>query len=146
MAENCTIYCKINNLVEVAQLIHGHFPEIPANTISDETTPIVIDVDNGSLRVTPKYFHERGDTFCRLLLSTCAFIDGTSDADRTTKKSLVSHVASCELILGVVADPAFDSDERFHAVVFAIATALLGVIFNGHEMLDANGATLVASA
>ncbi len=68
------------------------------------------------------------------------------NADAVVKKRLASHVESCELVLGVVAEPAFDADERYHSVVFAIAKALDGVIFNGQEMLDANGVTLLAAA
>jgi hypothetical protein len=45
----------------------------------------------------------------------------------------------------VVAEPAFDADERYHTVVFAIAKALDGVVFNGEEMLDANGVTLLTA-
>ncbi|WP_146436545.1 hypothetical protein [Blastopirellula retiformator] len=142
MAESCTIYCKLWNLKEFARLLDSYFPStIPT---SDDLT-IVHDSD-GNLRLTQKKFREPGDDFCRLLLSTCAFVEGLPNADAVVKKWLASHVESCELVLGVVAEPAFDADERFHAVVFAIAKAFDGVIFNGHEMLDANGVTLLATS
>ena len=146
MAENCTIYCKIKNIREVAQLIHSHYPASLSNSAIDQWDSLIVHGDDGSLRVTTKAFRERGDNFCRLLLSTCAFIEGVSDADAEVKKHLTSHVESCELVLGVVAEPAFDSDKRYHAVVFAIAKALDGIIFNGQEMLNANGETLLAAA
>jgi len=141
MAESCTIYCKLLNLDELARLLHSHFP-------SSRPSPgdsITVHGVTGSLRLTQKTFRERGDDFCRLLLSTCAFVEDMSNADASVKKLLTSHAESCELIVGVVAEPAFDADERYHTVVFAIAKALDGVVFNGEEMLDANGVTLLTA-
>ena len=61
------------------------------------------------------------------------------------KTYLTSHVESCELVLGVVATPSLDADKRYHAVVFLIAKELGGIVFNGEEMLDANGQRLVGT-
>jgi hypothetical protein len=142
MTESCTIYCKVLNLDEIARLLHSHFPtSIPAAGDS-----MLVHGNHGSLRFSKKVFRERGDDFCQLLLSTRAFVQGMSVADPEVTMRLVSHVASCELVLGVVAEPAFDADERYHVVVFEIAKALDGVVFNGQEMLDTNGETLAASA
>lgn len=143
MAENCTIYCKVLGLDEVGRLLHTHFPAF--NPSSGAMGVISVNGNAGCLRLTAKVFRERGDDFCKLLLSTCAFVEGVPNADSSTKSRLASHVESCELALGVVAEPSFDSDERYHAVVFAIANALDGVIFNGQEMLNAKGETLIAS-
>ena len=138
MTESCTIYCKLLNLNEIAQLLHSHFPS--SSAIAGDS--MTVHGSAGSLRLTKKIFRERGDDFCRLLLSSCAFVEGMSNADAVVKKRLASHVESCELVLGVVAESGFDVDERYHSVVFAIAKALDGVIFNGQEMLDANGKSL----
>ena len=142
MAESCTIYCKVLNLEEIARLLHSHFPS------SGQTTgdAMMVHRTDGSLRLTQKVFRERGDDFCRLLLGTHTFVDGMPCDDQVAKKALLNHIITCKLAIGVVAEPAFDADERYNAVVFAIAKALDGVIFNGQEMLDANGATLLASA
>ena len=138
MTESCTIYCKLLNLDEIARLLHSHFPS--SSAIAGDS--MTVHGSAGSLRLTKKIFRERGDDFCRLLLSSCAFVEGMSNADAVVKKRLASHVESCELVLGVVAESGFDVDERYHSVVFAIAKALDGVIFNGQEMLDANGKSL----
>lgn len=142
MAESCTIYCKLMNLDEIARLLHSHFPSF-SSTAGDSMT---VHGSAGSLRLTKRIFRERGDDFCRLLLSTYAFVERMPNADAVVTKRLASHVESSELVLGVVAEPAFDADERYHSVMFAIAKALDGVIFNGQEMLDANGVTLFAAA
>lgn len=138
MAQSCTIYCKVLNLQKIAQLLQAIFPLSTATT-GDSMT---VHGREGALRLTQKVFRQRGDEFCRLLLSTCAFVEGISNADAVVKKRLASHVESCELVLGVVAEPRFDADERYQAIVFAIAQALDGVVFNGQEILDANGVTL----
>jgi hypothetical protein len=142
MAESCAIYCRVLNLEEIARLLHSHFPS-SGQAAGDS---MIVYGSVGSLRLTQKVFRERGDDFCRLLLSTCAFVEGKSTSDAVVKNRLASHVESCELVLGVVAEPAFDADERYHAFLFAIAKALDGVVFNGQEMLDANGVTLLAAA
>ncbi len=142
MAVSCTIYCKVLNLDSITSLLHSNFP----SSISTAGDSMLVHGIDGSLRLTPRIFREWGDEFCRLLLSTCALVEGMPDADAIVIKRLASHIESCELVLGVVAKPAFDADERYHAVVFAIAKALHGIVFNGQEMLDADGATLVSAA
>lgn len=142
MAESCTIYCKVLNLDEIARLLHSHFP----SSSPTDGDAMVVHGSDGSLRLTQKAFREPGDEFCRMMLGIRAFIKRIKSADTSNQKAVVDHLDLCDLAIGVVAEPAFDVDERYHAVVFAIARALDGVIFNGQEMLDANGVTLVAAA
>ena len=146
MAENCTIYCKNKNLAEVARLVRGHFPSSVANPANDEWESMVAHGTDGSIRISAKWLHERGDEFCRLLLSTGAYIDGLVSNTPAKRKEVMSHVIASQVVFGVVVEPEFDSDERYNEVVFSIANELDGIIFNGHEMLDANGETLVAAA
>lgn len=140
MAENCTLYCKILNVEEITRLVRAHFP--PSTATMEES--ISVAGIEGSMRLTKKVLRQRGDDFCRLLLSTCTFVKSMSSPDPDKKKQVVSHIQSCELVVGVVADPAFDADERYHDVVFAIAKALDAVVFNGQEMLNANGEVLLS--
>lgn len=142
MAENCTIYCKVLDRDEVARLLQTHFP--PSHSTCAAGNPTLVHGNEGNLRLTQKVFRGRGDDFSRLLVSTCVFVEGLANADVAVKTRLVSHIESCELILGVVAKPTFDADERYHAVVIAIAKALCGIVFNGREILDADGQTIVA--
>lgn len=142
MAESCTIYCKVVDLDEIARLLHSHFPS--SSPTADD--PLTVHESDGSLRLTQKVFREPGDEFCRMMLGIRAFIKRIESADSSSQQAVVNHLDLCDLAIGVVAEPAFDADERYHAVVFAIAKALDGVVFNGQEMLDANGVTLVAAA
>jgi len=45
-----------------------------------------------------------------------------------------------------VIEPDVEADERYNSVVFEIAKALDGVIFNGREFIDATGDVLVEKA
>lgn len=67
---------------------------------------------------------------------------GRPSLDAELKQRLTAHVLSCQLLLGFVAEPGFDADPRYHAVAFDVAKAMDGVLFNGQEMLDADGKTL----
>jgi hypothetical protein len=64
---------------------------------------------------------------------------GIHTAAESAKERLLTHVGDTKCILGIVADPEFDADARFDRVVFAIAKAYNGIVFNGCEMLDENG-------
>lgn len=141
MAENCTIYCRILNVEEISSILHSYFP----SSDGDVKRSMQVYGTSGSLRFSKKQFRERGDEFSRLLLSTSAFIDSLPNTDSSKKDNLTSHIYSCKLVLGVVADPTFDADDRYTLAVFAIAKALEGVVFNGQEMLDANGEILVGT-
>lgn len=141
MSESCTIYCKVLNLEELARVVHLHFP----STGSAAGDSMMVHGSDGSLRVTQKVFREPGDEFCRMMLSIRAFVKRIESADARSQQAVVDHLDQCDLAIGVVAEPAFDADGRYHAVVFAIAKALDGVVFNGQEMLDTNGVALVTA-
>ena len=145
MAEYCTIYCKLKNFSEASELMHSHFPQSVADPHCGEWDSLAAHGDQGSIRLTAKAFRERGDEFCRLLLSTCNFVEQNTSGDVATKNRVVSHVESCELAIGVVVEPTFASDERNSEIVFTIAKALEGIIFNGQAMLDAHGETLIGA-
>ena len=143
--ENCTIYCSHRNLGEVVRLVGCHFPEWPAPSPSEAWSSLVVCGKSSSMRLTSKWFRESGDDFCQLLLSTCAFVEALPRTAAEVQKAVVTHIESCELVLGVVVQPGFDSDERYNAVVFAIAKALDGLVFNGREVLNADGELMVES-
>ena len=140
MTENCTIYSTLSDLEIVYRILEQYSMTFSKHTEDNLQSVFVGDV-NAHMRITAMAFVERGDNFCRLLLSTCAFVNrlGTSKAI----KKLSTLISSCELALGVVAEPSFESDKRFELIVFAIAKALNGVVFNGSDMLDSDGNAIV---
>jgi hypothetical protein len=97
----------------------------------------------GTVRFTPKVFRKSGDDFCRLLLSTGPFVEETTTADDAVQQRVARHIESCSLVLGVVAEPSFAADAQLQHVVFAMATAFNGMVFNGHNVIDAHRLMLV---
>ena len=73
------------------------------------------------------------------------FFDRLDADEPETKRELLTHVEFTELIIGVVANQTFESDPRFSTAVFKLAIDLNGLVFDGHQMLDASGATLMAA-
>jgi len=144
MAENCTLYCEINRIEEAHNLLSSYFPKSAPPSIGDSAETMIVRGDTGSLRCSAKHFRERGDDFCRLLLGTRAFVERMTFEDDTIKKTILDQIVSTNLAIGMVAEPAFNADERFLPVVFAIAKALDGVVFNGQEVFDALGKSVAA--
>lgn len=142
MAENCTIYCRLSNLEEIARVLNLHFPS--SNSAVGDS--LMAHGNNGSLCLTQKAFHEPGDGFCRMILGIRAFIKCIDSADPSMQQMVVKHLDLSDVAIGVVAEPSFDADERYHDVVFAIAKVLDGLVFNGQEILNADGMTLVTES
>ena len=97
----------------------------------------------GELTVDSKVFHNNGDDFSRLRLSTYMAIKNAEGADDAIKRRVLKHVEMSELILGVVATPSLDADDRYDQFVFEMARAMNGLIFDGSEFLDPDGTTLL---
>jgi hypothetical protein len=114
-------------------------------TIADSDANIHVETESGSLSLTALVFQERGDRFTRLRFSTYMYFNRLDADEPLTKKDLLTHVEFTELIIGVVANESFESDPRFSTAVFKVADDLNGLVFDGHQMLDASGATLMAA-
>jgi hypothetical protein len=135
MPENCTIFCKRMDVEELPRLINSYFPSL---TSADETF-VLAHGEKGSIKFSVKVFKESGDDFCRMMLGMRAFVKTTVSRVATRRQAALDHLDHSDLAIGVVVEPAFDADQRYHAVVFAIAKALDGVVFDGQNVLDANG-------
>ncbi|MHC4874887.1 MAG: hypothetical protein ACYTGL_00225 [Planctomycetota bacterium] len=146
MPESCTIYCQS----EIQDLIARELPTL-FTSVKRETNKLgwsVLEASekDASIRFTCRFFRERGDDFCRLLLSTCTFIESGKWQTTTRKNEAIRHVEACEMAIGVVAEPGFESDDRFNSLVFAIARAGEGVVFNGTDFLDKNEKCILSQA
>jgi hypothetical protein len=139
MTENCTIYCTkpCSSVIErVRQLFFD-------TQIVEEASSLTMRGRGGSLRISSKKFEHEGDEFSSLVLSSYFHFDQIKTAAHSAKAKLLAHIEDSKCILGIVADPAFDSDERFNQVVFSIAKLYNGVVFNGYEALDQDGILLL---
>jgi hypothetical protein len=142
MPDNCTLYCATNDLETVERLLEETFPGT-LSVAEDEGQSRCVAGLEGSLRLTPKAFQERGDAFCRLLLSTNTYMERRTEGEANTKKSLSQRILKSQLTLGVVVEPDVNVDERYNDVIFAIAQSLDAVIFNGSQFMSATGDVIV---
>ena len=135
MTENCTIYC-IRPCPSVRECVRDIFP---ITKLVEKDGSLIIEGTGGTLRISSKQFEQQGDEFSRLVYTTMVHFEWIKTAAESAKARLLTHVGDTKCILGIVADPEFDADERFNQAVFAIAKACNGIVFNGYEMLDENG-------
>lgn len=66
-----------------------------------------------------------------------------SEIDDDDPTGVVPRIVAAELILGIVAEPSFDSKDRYGDLVFAIARELDGLVFNGSSFIEVNGSLLL---
>lgn len=143
MAQSCTIYCESTEVAAVADLGETLFGAASFDGEKGRWSSLTVHGGAGELTVDPKVFQHNGDDFSRLRLSTYMAIKNTENADGTIKHRVLKHVEMSELILGIVATPSLDADDRYHQFVFEIARAMNGLIFDGSEFLDPDGTTLL---
>lgn len=141
MSCNCTVYCKDSCVEYVATALRELFSDVEI-VVSEGGTRITVETESGSLALTLLVFREPGDKFAKLRLSTYMFFSRRGGNEQT-KQHLLDHLESSEMIIGIVARPALDSDQRFTQAVFSLAIELDGLIFTGSEMVDATGATIM---
>lgn len=140
MTQSCTIYCKVNKFRSVVELAKEcGFSSMRADRTEKSVT---IQGQSGSLQLNPKVFVTGGDPFSKLLLSTLTFAESIQSLSDAARQRLISHIEATQLIIGVVGEPDFDADERYHDVLFATARALGGLIFDGSDFFDADGRTI----
>lgn len=99
MAEQCTIYCRVKRFGEVQRLAREFISAVEIAGAPDQWRTLKVDGKSGLLRLTSKWYQERGDEFCRLLLSTCTSIEGVSGIEDSQKKQLTSHIETSKLVL-----------------------------------------------
>jgi hypothetical protein len=65
--------------------------------------------------------------------------DGCKSVGAAVDDNVLTHIQKCTLILGVVAEPDFETDGRFSAAILEIARQLDGLIFDGNHILNSLG-------
>ncbi len=140
--QSCTIFCKDMDVDQLFEIVQSLFPSYGRSATSSEWWSAPISGRAGCLRITPLWFQQRGDDFSKLILSTISHVR-SSEMKNDSRAVLTTHFEECELALGVVVEPQFDSDARYNDVVFAIARSLSGLVFNGDLFLNSEGAAFL---
>lgn len=77
------------------------------------------------------------DDFCRTKMSLRTRFKGIVTVHEERKARLLESVNSCELLIGVVAEPKLT--DRHEAAAFALADQMDGLVFDGHGIFDVEG-------
>jgi len=142
MGESCTVYCNELSLEKTASIARDYLDECVIEGTPAKWSSITLKGKRAELRLTPLFYTKRADRFTDVRYTTWMWLDDCPMADSDAKEKLLSHVEKCKFIIGVVAEPDFESDGRFSALMIELARHLDGVIFNGSQMIDAVGQIL----
>src|ERR1019366_6890352 len=77
--------------------------------------------------------------FNRVTLGTCTFFRHVRVRPKEIRECLLSRISATQMLIGCVATPAFSAELGHYHLVFGIARAMDGMIFDGQGMLDADG-------
>ncbi|OAI53344.1 hypothetical protein AYO47_04935 [Planctomyces sp. SCGC AG-212-M04] len=147
MPGNCTIYCTNGDVSTIQSVIDGLFPGSKAKVTSAGECQVKLKGEEKStLQLTFMRFQENGDDFCRLRLSTSVFIKGRTKGQSRFREYLCEKIQACSVAVGVVAEPDFDTDDRFPQLCYALAEALDGVMFDGTDFFNAEDEVLAEIA
>lgn len=133
----CTIYSPNVIFQEVWErvqesglpfVVDGVVHEWSRITISDGDTTLVL---SGLKRVGP------GDRLSKILLGTINSFERIASAPADRKRLIAVAVAKCQMIVGVRGRPMFT--DAHMDLIFDIAGACEGLIFNGSGMIDPEG-------
>lgn len=101
----------------------------------------------GTASLTPLTRVRPGDEFSKMVLSMSNYFS-TSQAKVVTqpcREQIQNHIADAELFIGVVISPAAAQDTAIDDAIKAVATAIGGIFFTAHGMLNSAGELLDAS-
>jgi hypothetical protein len=136
-SESLTLLCRENTQEEILELADNVFRENAQ--IASIRDGLRIKLESGKLALNYLYFRRRADKFCSQRGSAYFQFKRMEASTQEIKEKVLGEILNCELIVGVVAKPALDFDQRFVDLVFRIAINLDGYVFNGTHLFDATG-------
>ncbi len=146
MSDACTIYIKkvdyqavydeVASLAQVPIEVSGSAGDWQSLTITQQST-----LTFNSMRQNPGTF----DEFSELILGTYSFFRKIKTSDEEHKNAVLTDISKCQFAIGIGGFPEFNESEGHYDMIFAIAKALDGCIFNGSGMIDEDGLMLLDS-
>jgi hypothetical protein len=141
MPESCTLYCRIRSGDTVSFRKRLSLIDPVEVQALDETPWPAINclTKSGSVRISRMVFRERADDFSKLVARTMVFFERRQESNPQGAAAVLAHLEATQAVLGIVADPAFDDIPRLPELIAFITVEFDALIFNGHDMLNANG-------
>lgn len=137
LSESLTLYCRENDQVEIYRMAFDLFKE--ESMIASVRDGLRIKLQSGNLALNYLYFRRRADKFSTARGNAYFHFKRFESSSQEVKEKILGDLLKSELIVGVVAKPDFDIDQRFGDLVFRLAINLNGYVFNGSQLFDATG-------
>ena len=120
MSEQRTIYCNLGKEA-IASIMSRTFADLAIDGEPDDWSTITARVDGGSMTLNALTFQYVNDEYSNLHFKTCMFIWNLETVTNKDKERLNESLGHKKLIVGVVVEPDFATDERFTDTILDIA-------------------------
>jgi hypothetical protein len=141
----CTIYCLKRNDV-VVECLKNHLATLDLRVEKSRGAwrRITLRHADATLTLNKTRFVRPGfkgpdGAFNRVVMGTSNFFRTVRVHRVETRQSLLKAISETDMLIGCVAEPAFSAELGHYKLVFRIARAMNGLIFDGQGMLDAEG-------
>jgi cell wall assembly regulator SMI1 len=146
----CTIFCPVQKhdatLACVKAVAPARKPSVrggaaawKAITLKDATGVLVLT----RTRFVRGGFKGAPGAFNRVIVGASTFFRHVRVRPKQIREEVLRRISETNMLIGCVATPAFSADLGHYDVVFAIARATNGMIFDGQGMLDASGTLIL---
>ncbi len=137
MNETYTLFCNENDQAEVRSLAIEVFKS--DTLLKPIRNGLRIELEGSMLTLNFLYFRRRADKFSTTRGSAYFHFKSLEASSPQLKQQVLDDLLKCNLIVGVVAKPALDFDQRFVDLVFRMAINFNGYVFNGTQLFDSVG-------
>lgn len=146
MSSKCTIFSPKLDFVGVIGFLKKHAAGQLEIKGSETVWEQIILRHGGSKLILNNLFRkEPGDSFSKLILGTHNFFHNINTFAFTQKEFVLRQVGNCQMALGMVGEPEFEEEAGHFDLIFGLADELDGMIFNGAEMLNSQGKTILST-
>jgi hypothetical protein len=140
MTSACTILCPTIDYSKVLDAIESATEgELSLEGTRGKWTRITVAHSGKQIFFSGLVQLQPQDKFSKLVLSMYSFFNMVETDMVSNKDYVLSRIADVEMMIGVVADPAFAKEDSRLDIVWKIAECMDAVIFNGDAILDLQG-------
>jgi hypothetical protein len=143
MSDACTILSVNIKLADIAEIIKNTKAAVNINGDIDNWDNITLKFANSELRFNKLVQERPGDKFSKMILGMHNYFRKIDTIALGNKDYVLECIGNANLAIGVAADPKFSEEDEHFDIIFAVAEALRGVVFNGSGMLNTQGKMLL---
>lgn len=145
MSSACTLICPSKRFSEAINAISVVFQD--NYDVQGETQSwrrIEVRLPQSLIAFTSLIREKPGDQFSKIILSMHNFFRQIKTTAKANKQFVLSRVVNAEMLIGVIAEPAFIEKDKHFDCIWTLADRLDAIVFSGEAMLDAQGVRLLS--